>query len=132
MSNGCLKIAAIGEKYGRSIAVAAERGFCILDLSIGKDEKSSFSSLKNYRRFPSSCEEGFECYKGNTSSGVGAHIPKWKMFNKIDERTFTVQAMTWWERTNVSNRISEDILLSVVRYAGEGTQCYLAGWSRRR
>ncbi len=128
LSNGCMKIAAIGEKHGRSIAVAAARGLCVLDLSIGKDEGCS---TRKSNKFPSSCEEAFECYNGNTSLGVRASHPKWKMFNNTEETTFTVHAMTWWERTNELYGTSEDILIGVVRYVEED-RYYLTGWSRRR
>ncbi len=131
-SNGCLKMACIGEKYGRSLAVAASHGCCILDLSIGKDERTSLYSHRNIDSFPSSCEEGFVCSDDNTSVGVGANQPKWKMFNKIDEKSFTMQAMAWFERNNSINASSEDILLGVVRYIDISNHCYLAGWSRRR
>jgi hypothetical protein len=130
-SNGCLQIAAIG-KNGRSIAVAASRGFCVLDLSIGRDD---CLHTKTYEEngFPSSCIDGFKCTSKGSSSGVGSSYPKWRMFNEIDEAKFIVQTMTWWENCSKKHGSSEDILLCAVEYADEGSQqYYLAGWSKRR
>lgn len=131
-SNGCLEIAAIGKKYGRSIAVASSRGFCILDLSIGRDEHFH-SSRKKCGESPTSCVNGFECSVEGLSSGIGFNYPKWRMFSEIDETLFSVQTMCWWERSNVVNGCSEDVILCTVNYADEDSrQCYLAAWSRRR
>ena len=80
-----------------------------------------------------------------------SNTAKWRMFSELDERSFSVQAMTWWERSSGKNKVSEDLLIAVVKYHidGEGlskwngfngddgeedesTQCYLVCWSRRR
>ena len=131
-SNGCLEIGVIGKKYGRSVAVAASRGVCVLDLSIGREENSC-TTLNEDRGFPSSCIEGHECSVQRPLSGVGLNHPKWRMFSKVNETLFSVQNMTWWERSHILNGSSEDVLLCTVNYADEGSQqSYLVGWSRRR
>jgi hypothetical protein len=131
-SNGCLEIAAVGKKYGRSIAVAASLGFCILDLCFGRDERL-FAGADNDERFLSPCTSGFECSEERCSLGVGVHHPKWRLFREIDERSFRVQTMAWWERNSIMQNSSEDILLCTVNYVEEDCdQFYLAAWSRRR
>ena len=131
--NGCLEIATVGKKYGRSIAVAASRGFCILDLCFGRDERL-LEVANNDGGFLSPCSSGFECSdEGYSFGGVGVNHPKWKMFRQIDERSFQVQTMAWWERHIIMQNSSEDILLCTVNYVEEDCdQFYLAAWSRRR
>jgi len=72
-SNGPCKIAVIGKDYGRSIAVAASRGLCVLDLS-------------------RMCQ---------LESGRSSQTPRWKLFRNVnDEHRFRVVSMVWWEREN--------------------------------
>ena len=131
-SNGCMEIAAVGKKYGRSIAVAASRGFCVLDLSMARDDKMSSSRNKD-QCTPSLCGTGFQCTNQGFSSGVGLNHPKWRMFSEAEETSFSVQTMIWWERENAMNGSSEDILLCSVNYIEDDyRQVYLAAWSRRR
>lgn len=131
-SNGSLQIPSIGKKYGRSIAVAASAGFCVLDLSVRRDD-SMYTINDTHGSFPSSCTSGFECFTQGSLSGVGSNHPKWRMFGKSDEGLFVVQSMTWWERCNETNGSSEDVLLGAIQYSDErNQQYYLAGWSRRR
>jgi len=86
-SNGPCKIAAVGKDYGRSIAVAASRGLCVLDLS----------------RMP-------QIESGRLDSATQS--PRWKLFSNVnDEHRFRVVGMTWWECNN------DDFLLAVVQYA---------------
>lgn len=74
-SNGPCQIAAVGRDYGRSIAVAASRGLCVLE-------------TRNQR-----IEHG--------RSGSAPQPPRWKLFSNInDEHRFKVVSMTWWECGN--------------------------------
>ena len=71
-TNGPCNIAAVGRDYGRSIAVAASRGLCVLDLS----------------RMP------------QIESGR-SQFPRWKLFSNVnDEHRFRVISMIWWECDN--------------------------------
>ena len=75
---------------------------------------------------------------------MGRHHPKWRMFgSEVDERSFVVLAMTWWERSGgggddaVDDYTSEDLLVAIIEYVdgeveGEDSRCYLVCWSRRR
>lgn len=72
-SNGPCKIAVIGKDYGRSIAVAASRGLCVLDLSRMRQ----------------------------LESGRLSQSPRWKLFRNVnDEHRFRVVSMVWWECEN--------------------------------
>ena len=85
-SNGPCQIAAVGKDYGRSIAVAASRGLCVLDLS--RSQQLEFERL------------------GSTHQS-----PRWKQFSNVnDEHRFRVISMVWWESAN------QDFLLAVVQY----------------
>jgi hypothetical protein len=89
-SNGPCKIAAVGKDYGRSIAVAASRGLCVLTMS----------------RMPT-------IDSGRPSAA--SQSPKWKLFSNInDENRFRVASMIWWECE------SDDFLLAVVQYVTVG------------
>lgn len=119
----------IGKSYGRSIAVAGSRGLCVLDLSIGKE--SNINGIDGFPPFP--CSEGYECKTKSSGLGIGLSHPKWRMFNEIEETSFMVKSMVWWERNNVNNGLSEDMILCAVKYSNESSQQYhLAAWSRRR
>ena len=90
-TNGPCNIAAVGKDYGRSIAVAASRGLCVLDLS----------------RMP-------QIESGRSDSPP--QFPRWKLFSNVnDEHRFRVVSMIWWECDN------DDFLLAVVQYATIGT-----------
>jgi hypothetical protein len=55
---------------------------------------------------------------------------RWKQFPLIDERVFTVVAMTWWEgrgTMNEKNDESDDLLITIIR-TSNGHQ-YLSCWS---
>ena len=90
-TNGPCNIAAVGKDYGRSIAVAASRGLCVLDLSRMPQIQSGRSDLP-------------------------PQFPRWKLFSNVnDEHRFRVVSMIWWECDN------DDFLLAVVQYAAVGT-----------
>jgi hypothetical protein len=110
-SNGPCRIAAVGKEYGRSIAVAAARGVCVLDLS----------------RIPR-----LEPPEGSApaSGALLSRSPRWKVFGSVnDEQGFSVVSMLWFERSKEDS--SEDLLLAVVQYASLDT-LHLACWSRKR
>jgi len=154
---GSIRTAAIGRKHGRSIAVAASRGLCVFDLSSRSQEEENASkalSTLGPSIIPTPCILGRRCDDDEGSGGVKSNTPKWRMFRESDERSFSVRAMTWWERSSTKGEVSEDLLIAVVEYHidgegafswngsnrdddeedndGETTQCYLVCWSRRR
>jgi hypothetical protein len=112
-SNGECCLAALSSE-GRSIAVAANRGLCILDLS-----RRAWSEMKDNRLAP-------------------GHSPQWKLFSNVnDEQCFRVEHFVWWERNgrkgkgeDEENR-SDDILVAIIQYLHSDVS-YLVGWSRRR
>lgn len=153
---GSIRTAAIGRKYGRSIAIAASRGLCIFDLSSRNQEEENASRvLSNLGPsiIPTPCIAGSRC-NDDGSGGVKSNTAKWRMFRELDERALSVRAMTWWERCSMEGDVSEDLLLAVIEYHLDGevpswngsnrndaegdddgettTQCYLVCWSRRR
>ena len=92
---------------------------------------------------PTPCHSGFRCGgKSGNIRGVGRNHPKWRMFgSEVDERSFVVRAMTWWERSGGDGGgedfTSEDLLVAIIEYVDgevEGGErgCYLVCWSRRR
>eukprot|EP00957_Ditylum_brightwellii_P172685 13145866-Ditylum_brightwellii.AAC.1 len=123
----------MGKRLGRSIAVASERGVCLLDLSRmrssngGGGDGNSSSGKTNKRKY-SPCVQGFVCSSSNSNSTMNTtnhhhlnnnNISKWRLFgNEKEEQSFRVIAMTWWERDSPSNPgVSDDLLLAVVQYA---------------
>ncbi|KAL7542795.1 hypothetical protein ACHAXR_012401 [Thalassiosira sp. AJA248-18] len=106
-SNGPCQIAAVGKDYGRSIAVAASLGLCVLDLS----------------RMPwmESQHAGHE----KNAPSILTQSPRWKQFSSVnDEQRFRVVSMIWWEMGN------EDLLLATVQFANTN-KLHLVCWSRR-
>jgi len=120
-SNGPCRIAAIGKEKGRSIAVAASRGLCILDLSrISSDPKDGN-------------EVTTPCVKCDSDTGaprsqhLHVHSAQWRLFSNVtDEQQFRVVGLVWWE--TLSN---DDYILAVVRYVADD-KTYLVCWSKRR
>lgn len=108
-SNGSCQIAAVGKDYGRSIAIAASRGLCVLDLSrMHKLETGEPGSVSSPNPSPS-------------------QSPRWKMFSNVnDEQRFRISSMIWWECA-----ADEDFLLAVVHYTNIDT-LHLVCWSRKR
>jgi hypothetical protein len=130
---GQIKLSSIGRSKGRSIAIACDRGFSILDIS-SRSENNSRKKVPLY-----SVEQGI--VKTVCSDfGVGlfaeetvAHRNrklKWRIYGSSqEERGISVICMTWWERE------FEDLLIAVVLYdsAHHGTdRPFLACWSSKR
>lgn len=107
-SNGPCNVAALGKEYGRSIAVAASRGLCVLDLSrMGGNETGQLGSESLLHPYPPQC-------------------PRWKIFSNVnDEQRFRVSSMVWWEC------VSDDFLLAVIKYSNKDA-LHLVCWSRKR
>ena len=121
-SNGPCRIAAVGKDYGRSIAVAASRGLCVLDLSRIPRLEPQHTGQPGSASVPSS---------------ILSRPPRWKQFSNVnDEQRFRVVSMIWFERGNETIRrtkedSSEDLLLAVVQYTTVDT-LHLVCWSRKR
>lgn len=110
LNNGHCRLAAVSGD-GKSIAVAGDRGLCILDLCLRSDTKDSRQS-----HIP--------------------HTPQWKLFSRVnDERSFRVVHMVWWDRCQYtksqSRKRSDDILFAVIQYSTSGLS-HLVAWSPRR
>lgn len=125
------KIASVGRRRGRSIAVAASRGVCICDTT----------------RMSSKHDCQFEVAFLNEGSKQNARIlhPKWRLFgSEAEERGFRVLAMTWWEAKNCGKQdsgMSDDFLVAAIQFESgdsfsggvdESKPKFLACWSRRR
>ena len=120
-ANGPCRIAAIGKDRGRSIAVAASRGLCILDLSRTSWQASDLEGN----------EIATPCVKsnsdiGSTTSQLTPLCPQWKLFSNMnDEQQFRVVSFLWWESS------TDDFILAVVQYVTSDVP-HLVCWSHRR
>lgn len=134
---GAPRLASIGRKRCRSLAVAASKGLCVLDCSrMSSDHLSNFKQqrLRNdVGQMPNSKVDGL----------VRIDQPKWRLFgSEADERAFRVLAMTWWEGDtdciNGSDDMrSDDLLIAVIELQNDSGETnddlhFLACWSRRR
>lgn len=121
-ANGPCRIAAIGKDKGHSIAVAASRGLCILDLSRASWQASD-SQNGNEIISP--------CVKSNSGIGASASqqfflCPQWKLFSNMnDEQQFRVISFLWWESS------TDDFILAVVQYMTSDVP-HLVCWSHKR
>ena len=81
---------------------------------------------------PNSCMNGVRSDLGS-SAKWRSNQSKWKMLSEVEERQFSVQAMTWWERNGTDGSF-EDLLFSAIKYESNlsENQIYLVCWSRRR
>lgn len=140
-AHGSVRLATIGRRIGRSIAVASSRGLCVLDLSLVVP-----NNVTNDQRTDSN---GTHCVVGRACSSSPDAIPigmkngnvKWRLFrNEKEEQSFRVVAMSWWERNAEKNRASEDLLIAAIEYISpdidhkqkQESQYFLVCWSRRR
>jgi hypothetical protein len=116
--HGVVRIAAIGRKFCRSIAIASRRGLCILDLSHMHHLSANSNITNNVEQTVIGCHKQIlpcvgtittaiaqtdtACCSHNVANKIGKKLRqiKWRMFNEQDERQFKVHAMTWWERNN--------------------------------
>ena len=115
-TNGPCKIAAIGKESGHSIAVAASRGLCMLDLS-----------RMPWMEHHDGHEKITPCANGQMNPSSVSQSPRWKQFSNVnDEQRFRVVSMDWWERSNC-----EDLLLATVQFV-DSDSLNLVCWSRKR
>ena len=151
LTNGSARITAMGMNYGRSIAIAASRGLCILDLSTTNcgtnfhhSTKSNTSANKSQKpplqkfepTIPTICSKSYRCdINEDFPAGIKSIHSKWRRFNEMEERSFVVQTMAWWERDGYYDE-SEDLLFAVIQYVSskqtKSDDFYLVCWSRRR
>lgn len=130
---GPIKVSSIGRSNGRSIAIACDHGFSILDNSCRSDNSS--------RKKASSFSEEHGIIKAVTTEfGAGAFAEdalvqknrrrKWRCYgNSHEEKAISVICMTWWER------LFEDLLIAVVSYESSHQgpdRPFLACWSCKR
>ena len=95
------RLARIANQDCRSIAISSLLGLCILDVS-------HYSSLHQH----------------NSSTNI-TPVPRWKRFDKLEESSFRVLGMNWWENSG-----DEDLLLTVIETSD--LKRHLACWSRKR
>ncbi|GKY99480.1 hypothetical protein MPSEU_000902200 [Mayamaea pseudoterrestris] len=114
-SHGALRLAAIGSKWGRWVAVASLRGFCTCDIRSDNVENA--------------------CAPSPSIEHVRSRTPRrWRRFGKVSEEgRFTVLALTWWEghtRCSGEGIIREDLIIVVIEVReGDGAGRYLSCWS---
>ncbi len=113
---GVVRVAAIGRKFCRSIAIASRRGLCILDLSHMYHLSANSNIIDNADQTvigrhkqilpcvgtitTALAQTEIVCRSHNVANKITKKLRniKWRMFNEQDERQFKVHAMTWWER----------------------------------
>ena len=118
LTNGPIVTASLSDRVGKSLAIVGSRGLCVLDMH--KDD-GIFNN-------ETSCVEGFHCQVEKFQ--LKTRQDRWRMFQKRDEQSFIVKAMTWWEQFNGS---SEDVIVCVIQYVdGLDPNHYLVAWSSRR
>jgi hypothetical protein len=153
---GIPTIACIGEHCGRSIAVAASRGFCVLDCNSDRIHGKPSTAITG------TMSTVVSTYSGNKKKDrrqnndltkllkAGQLQCRWHVFgNETEERSFRVIAMTWWEvggnygmKTThpFLNGVIDDCLVAVIECIEEsdndltitGTgEFYLSCWSSR-
>ena len=134
---GAPRLASIGRKRCRSIAVAASKGLCVLDCSrMSSDQPSHFKQQRLWN------DTG---QMPNTKVGGRVRVdqPKWRLFgSEADERAFRVLAMTWWEGdtdyiVGSDDTKSDDLLIAAIELQNDSGETnddgrFLACWSRRR
>mmetsp|Transcript_4958 Transcript_4958/g.14430 ORF Transcript_4958/g.14430 Transcript_4958/m.14430 type:complete len:2326 (-) Transcript_4958:158-7135(-) len=86
------------------------------------------------------CRRGFSiavaCHRGVamlTSTLTASYVPRWRLFgNEVEERSFRVVAMTWWE-CDPSSLVDydEDLLVTIIQHC-DSRQQFLACWSAKR
>jgi len=107
--------AVISRSLGRTVAVAGERGLCILDLS-------NLHVFTDCRHTP--------CQESDEKSGAFARsqFPRWKLFRNVnEEQRFKVVDMLFWER----GLEFDDLLVALIQYNGDNSS-WLVCWSHRR
>jgi len=135
-SHGGVEVAAIGRKYGRSLAIASERGLCILDMS--KSYKAHWGGKKclSLGSLPcASSSAGIRYEAAKIHCSIKKSNPRWRFFAKEqEENIFKVHCMTWWER----DELDDDLLLAVVQIFDDAVNDKLENydyrlvcWSRR-
>jgi hypothetical protein len=113
-----VRVASIGRKFCRSIAVASSRGLCILDISHMCQHSCNSSITTHVKQTIRSChkqllpcagtittessQQKTECCSHHNANKISKKLRqmKWRMFSEQDESQFQVHAMAWWERNN--------------------------------
>ena len=107
--------AVMSRRQGRTIAVAGQRGLCLLDLS----NLQVFTDSRH-----TSCQESEEKPGGLARS----QFPRWKLFRNVsEEQRFKVVDMLFWER----KLEFDDLLVALIKYNGDNS-LWLVCWSHRR
>jgi hypothetical protein len=117
-SYGAPTIASTGKCFGRSIAVAASRGICIMDCTSATFDDSQIHDATSH----SDAVKRSRMHR------------RWRRFGKVaDEKAVTVIALTWWEGLeNDDCKESEDLLIAVIEIKqGLERGRYLSCWSKR-
>jgi len=131
---GSIKLSTIGRSKGRSIAVACDHGFSVLEIP-------NQSYIARRGKAISHADENSLIKTVSRDYGIGpnAHEAlvqrnnrmKWRCFgNSQEERAISVICMTWWERQSL-----EDLLIAVVEYDSNqqaNNNPFLACWSSKR
>lgn len=128
---GPVASAALGNRFGRSLAVIGSRGLCVLDINRGDVTHHSLSKNVTSPSYATACVEGFECqfdkFQYNQFKSTKDH---WRMFKRMDEQSFTVKAIVWWEEFN---NTKEDIIIAVIEYMDKkDPRNHLVAWSSNR
>jgi hypothetical protein len=137
---GAPVIAAMSSR-GKSIAVASSRGLCILECapkSKKLEEKERTYLLPEY--MPRTPKEKRAQFAPSRKTGAGYTLPpKWHLFgNEMEERSFRVLAMTWWEGNeskDAERHLCDDLLIAIIQLQNDDDSSgasYLACWSQRR
>jgi len=133
--HGPVVSAVIGNRFGRSIAVIGSKGLCVLDIHREDATQPTRSKNATVAAYSTACAEGFECqfdkfdFKSSTEHWR-MFKRQWRMFKRMDEQTFTVKSMVWWEQFN---NTKEDIIVAIIEYADKkDPKNYLVGWSSHR
>jgi hypothetical protein len=129
-------LATMGKNSGRFVAVASNRGFCVLDRT-GADRSNDRLLVADSVPLCTSAQlSQDESLMKFLRSGSAS--PKWRLFaNETNEKAFRVVAMTWWEgvvdKPDVTAACAQtDDLLVVIIEVLEGHELngyYLSCWS---
>jgi hypothetical protein len=130
---GSIKASSIGRFKGKSIAIAFDRGFYILDLSCRNEkiEQKKSLSCDAESRLHTYLSTDYGVHRdANEMLNTKNRRPKWRCYgNSQDEKSVSIICMSWWER------VTQDLLIAVVTYDRNrhGTdRPFLACWSSKR
>jgi hypothetical protein len=103
----------------------------VLDIHREDTTHHNLSNNSTSSTYATACLEGFECQfdkvQFNQFKSTKDH---WRMFKKIDEQSFIVKAIEWWEGFN---NTKEDVIIAVIEYIDKKQpRNYLVAWSSHR